>query len=137
MNRNNLAAWARQRIDEARRASPNLIAPSGDAFMVWGTIGSCGYISAEGDVYLEEDTMDPVPGTFIFRRDERARRQVLFFAARRYPELSAYLPKRSGGDPDCAACIGTGWRSAGEHKIFCETCDGRGWIDMASSGGAA
>ena len=50
--------WARAKIDEARRNSPALIAEEGYSFQVWGTIGSCGYVTVDGDIYLESDTFE-------------------------------------------------------------------------------
>jgi len=108
--------------------------------MVWGTIGVCGYVTVEGDVYLEEDTWDPAtgdpaPGSFAVRRDERARREVLFFASRRYPELAGCLPVKSAQDPACADCSGSGWITLGDHHIFCGQCGGLGWVALSSRGG--
>jgi hypothetical protein len=128
MNRSELAEWARRRIEEARREAPVRVADGGEAFMLWGTIGSCGYVTVDGDVYLEEDTFDPAPGTFVVHRDERARRRVLTLAVPRYPELAPCLPSRSAGDPACQECSGTGWRAVGPHRILCDKCDGLGWI---------
>jgi hypothetical protein len=128
VNRDELGTWARRRIDEARSAYPALVADEGRAFMVWGTIGICGYITVEGDIYVEEDTWDPDPGSFAIRRDERARRQVLFFASGQYPELAACLPVRSAQDATCADCSGTGGRNLEGHTSFCSLCGGLGWV---------
>jgi hypothetical protein len=134
--------WARRKIEEARRDSPALIAEEGRALQVWGTIGTCGYVTVDGDIYLEEDvwdprTGDPKPLTFAVRSDEGARRQVLLFASQQHPELAACLPVRAPDDPTCGDCLGSGWRMFGEHRIFCEECGGLGWLAADRKGGAA
>ena len=133
MTQSELAAWARRKIDEATVESPFLVANGGRALQVWSTIGSCGYVTVDGDVYLEEDVWDPQTGdpgplTFASRRDESARRQVLLCASRQHPELAACLPTRSPDDPACGDCSGTGSRTFGEHGFLCKTCGGLGWL---------
>ena len=125
-DRMQLGEWVSAQIQQARSSAPRLIADAGNAFQVWGTIGSVGYLTIHGDAILDRD-VGPEPGSFERFTGGAAFRTVLFFGSRRHPDLLRWLPTRSPGDPTCSGCDGFG-RLPFDTRPMCEVCQGYGWI---------
>ena len=123
-SKDELGIWARARIHAA--TSPAQLSADGDAFMVYGTIGSCGFVTGNGDIYLEQDDFDP-PGSFVQDSSRAAQIQALVLGSRRFPELAAWLPKRDDASADCETCRGTGWVPVATTSILCQACSGLGF----------
>jgi hypothetical protein len=97
--------------------------------MVTGSIGYCGYISPDGDVYMERDF--DLDGTFKIDRSIPSQMAVIVLGSRQRPELRALLPRRKASDPDCSACERSGWMSIPVDppgKSLCTVCGGLGWV---------
>lgn len=131
-SRDELAAWAREKIAYASKTAPAVVS-EGRAYMVTGSIGYCGYVTVEGDVYLEEDTLAPEAGSFRVDRSAEARIRVLVLASRQHPELSAWLPERTVRDAECTACAASGWRDVVGISLLCQACNGLGWVRSGAS----
>lgn len=119
-----LARWAQAKIVDRRGANPVFLQDGGESVMVFGTIGSLGCITRHGDIYLEEDSFDPEPGTFVRRSDRAACVTVLILGARRYPELAEWLPERG---PDAKTCVRCGG-AVDDLSPPCVVCGGSGWL---------
>jgi hypothetical protein len=128
-------SYLERELAEARKAAPGLVSADGRALMVTGSIGYCGYIAPDGDIYMERDV--DLDGTFHVDRSWRAQIEVIVLASRRRPELQAILPRRTSGDLDCAQCRGDGWMRIPVDppgKILCLSCGGLGWILVSREG---
>jgi len=105
--------------------------------MVTGSIGYCGYIAPDGDIYMERDF--DLEGNSQVDRTLASQIEVIVLASRRRPELQALLPRRTAHDPDCASCAGSGWmllptdRPDQPLRISCADCRGLGWVWKGTS----
>jgi len=120
--------YLEREIASARKTAPALLSADGRALMVTGSIGYCGYIAPDGDIYME---LYDVDGSFQVDRTLPAQIEVIVLASRRRPELQALLPRRTARDRDCAPCAGSGWMSLPTEppvRILCADCRGLGWL---------
>lgn len=78
-------------------------------------------VDADGRVYCSEDDFQE----FHLETEPWRRHVMLSQAALRYPEVDGLAPLRAAGDPDCAACGGTGQRPRGRQLCY---CGGMGWL---------
>jgi hypothetical protein len=53
---------------------------------------------------------------------------LVAIAARRVPELAAWLPARPSEATDCGPCHGSGWLPPPFDRVQCPECFGMGWI---------
>ena len=89
------------------------------------------FISPNGDVYACHATDDRP--SLIQIEGWSQRMATYSLALPRFPEVSAFIPKRQATDPVCPSCCGTGKFSHDgkllyDGKIICPECGSLGWV---------
>jgi hypothetical protein len=113
-------------IDEARGAGGNYD-PGTNSLFISGGPSWLEYLDADGQVFAINPTMDAPP---FLVKDGPAKVASIVIASRRYPELTAWLPERTGAARDCVACSATGWwcLPGSSYSVICRGCAGLGWL---------
>ena len=93
-------------------------------YPLWGGPGGSDYIDMNGEVWSWcpwDETVEHIP-------DGPRKVGAIAIAARRVPELSAWLPRRPAGATDCQACNNSGWLQLSLREFLCPKCHGMGWL---------
>ena len=97
-----------------------------DAFMTFGGMGPCRYITRDGRFLVGADEFWHEP---VLResKDEEAI-ATLRGAGRRFSSQSLLdlIPIRPPDALACSSCDATGWL-VGQHSVICPKCSGLGW----------
>jgi hypothetical protein len=145
--------WIRLRLThrEVRRAQfasgeaknpelPSRLQPDG-SLLLYGTIGSSGYLLPDGRVWMEFEDERLESDTITSREATPEERIIaLVLGARHMPHLRQLLPVRPSSATDCERCGGTGhWFpdatrgvKDADAWVICPTCMGLGWLDVST-----
>jgi hypothetical protein len=111
---------------ERRRRGPDAVEVEHDAFLVFGGMGPCRYITRAGRFLVGKDDFwgEPV----LREAEDREAVASLRGAARRLslPELLTFIPPKPPEAVVCDGCEGSG-RSAHMPAVVCLACSGTGW----------
>ena len=129
-------------LSEVERTDPGLAASIREAggVLLFGTVGSEGYLRPDGTVWLNEAENWTAPSSedvrYSWRQAEgKDRWSALTLGSRRLPEVAQLLPARPADAPDCSGCGGSGYRGGrpGPGEMVCWDCGGLGWaLDSAT-----
>jgi hypothetical protein len=91
-----------------------------------GGPGGSSYLDTEGEVWNwsawdGDESIDRVP-------DGARKVSIVALAAKRMPELEAWLPARPSEASNCEACQGSGWLPPPLDRLQCPRCLGLGWL---------
>jgi hypothetical protein len=99
-----------------------------NGFLLTGGPGGASYLDADGEVWNwfcdwngTGEIVEPV-------RDGPKKVGLLAIAAKRVPELAAWLPIRPPCAVDCGPCRGSGWLPPSLPRVLCPECNGMGWL---------
>jgi hypothetical protein len=102
--------------------------PEGDEWLsglfLAGGPGGCSYLEAGGVVWnwsAWDESIELVP-------DGPVKVAVVALAAKRLPELEAWLPARPSEASDCQPCQGSGSLPPRLNRLQCPECLGLGWV---------
>src|ERR1700722_19606751 len=112
-------------IAEGRCQPPNTDERLNGLLLTGGPSG-CSYLDADGEVWHlsfwdNDETVEQVP-------DGTLKISLIAIAAKRFPELTGWLPSRPTNASDCQVCKMTGWLQPPLPKIQCPECFGLGWL---------
>lgn len=130
-----IAAWIEYRIAARPSVAVALPGVPDPAVYLHGSIGYDSAITSRGEVWVNEYDLDG-PDAFQEKWRPAAFKDgtgYLVIATRNHPELRSLLPVRTGSEPDCSSCKGTGKRHLGGALIpmegmICLDCSGLGWL---------
>lgn len=111
-------------VQSAREAS----AQSNHEFIghcLWCGPGGFDYIDANGEVWAQDlwrDSLEQIA-------DGPRKVAAIAIAAKRTPELAAWLPRRPSSAVNCSMCSARGWLDVARHTFLCTACHGMGWVD--------
>lgn len=125
---NHVRHYVRQRIAEIKAAGRGPISPDGSALVIAGRLGFTGYVSEEGEGFIETDGLgDDSPPL----RDDGPIGGIiaLILGSRKYPVLREALPARTEHATTCTKCQRTGFTDVGQIRNFllCPECYGLRW----------
>ena len=116
---------ARMAQEAARSSHDRIWVTAAGGMHLFDSLGSVVVLRPDGTVWFCDDPDESDATTWQWQQATPLMRIASLVAAtRRIPELSALLPKRASGDPNCEQCQGTG-------KLFeinCWACGGLGWL---------
>src|SRR3984957_12160740 len=114
---------------------------SDGSLLLYGTIGSAGYLLPDGRVWMEFED-ERLESNAITSREATPEERIiaLVLGARHMPHLRQLLPVRPSSATDCERCGGTGhWFpdatrgvKDADAWIICPTCMGLGWLDAST-----
>jgi hypothetical protein len=120
-----LRAW------RARRAVPDKVEQSHDAYCLDSGLGPSSYITADGRVLRDGSGWDDEP---LREATEAEAFQAIVVGAKKtgISGLLALLPRQPNGAPTCSRCEGTRFApiipDRDTPRLVCPACNGLGWV---------
>lgn len=96
-----------------------------DAFLMFGGMGSPGYLTSDGRVLIDESDWNPSLREAV--GDEAYLYLVLGAKLTGIRALLDLVPTRPGVGRVCARCDGRRWMVFGTGEVICIDCRGKGW----------
>src|SRR5215471_425546 len=96
------------RFEEAKRSNPGRLSKDRSAVHICGSIGFDGYISPDGDIFMEiYEVLSDEPSVIDRSRDAQV--ACLILGSETLPALAQLLPDRPSDAITCDTCKGAGW----------------------------